>query len=89
MKMDTKKAENEIIDAQMILAFTLHNPDNRLEELITRYGSIIRKVFQTNYVVFTPSTNQRIINVIGDFGSKTLERSKTTVYTYKKALNSH
>ncbi len=84
--MDSKKTKNPLINAEIVLASTLHDTDNRLEESIIKYGSIIRETFQSSSIVVTPSTNRQIVNTLNGLGFETSKGSKTIISAYKKAL---
>lgn len=71
-----------------ILTSTFHDSDNRLKESIVRYGSIVKEIFQSAYIVVTPSTDQQIIDALNALGFRILIGSKTIIGTYKKALKS-
>lgn len=83
--MDSK-TQKTVINAEIVLASTFHDTDNRLEESIIKYGGVIKKTFQSSYIVVTPSTNQQVINTLNNLKFETSKGSKTIISAYKKAL---
>ncbi len=70
------------------LASTLHDPENRLNELAINYGPIIKQMFKTSHVIVTPLTNPKIIKTLKNLEFETSMGYKNTFDTYKKALKS-
>lgn len=67
---------------------TLHDPENRLEELVDEYVGAIEKAFDLSYVVATPSTHQKIVGALDKIGFEVSRGQETIVGAYKKALES-
>lgn len=71
---------------ELVLVSTLHDLENRLDDMITRYGKVIRDTFESSYVVVTPTTHRNIVNILKNLRFKTLTGPKSIPDTYRKAL---
>lgn len=60
----------------IVLASTLHDPENQLKELIIRLGNLIIKTFKSSYIVVTPTTHPRIIKTLETLEFKTSKDQK-------------
>lgn len=71
---------------EVILASTLHEPENRLSELIVRHNKFLEEAFQYSIVVVSPKTHQRVVKLLGELDFKVFEGSVKVSETYKAAL---
>jgi len=69
-----------------VLASTLHDPENRLNESLVKYGPLIKQIFKISCVIFTPLTSPKIIETLKNLKFETSRGAKNNFDTYKKAL---
>jgi hypothetical protein len=71
----------------IVLASTLHDPENRLDKLIRTYGPLIKQIFKTSYVIVTPNTSLNTTKTLTRLGFPISQGSTKAIITYKTALH--
>jgi hypothetical protein len=70
----------------IVLASTLHDPENQLNALVNTYGPLIHETFRTSWVIVTPSTGRKTIETLKSLQFKTSMGSTNVFDTYRQAF---
>jgi hypothetical protein len=70
----------------VVLASTLHDPENRLNEVVIKYGPLIRQLFPTSCVSVTPLTSPSIIETLENLDFHPSRGSNNVCDTYMQAF---
>jgi hypothetical protein len=70
----------------LTLTTTLHDPENRLSNLIEEVGEPLRQKFKGAYIAYTPKTSPRAVASLQDRGYITSKAETTEISTYRTAL---
>jgi len=71
---------------ELVLASTLHEPENRLGDIIIKFGGFITEIFESAHVMLSPATHSDISNALEDFEFNVSRGPKTIDGIYKSAI---
>ena len=70
----------------VVLASTLHDPENRLSQFIRESHQALKHLFKSTIVVTTPNTHSNTLSLLGALDFEVYRGGETVLSTYRTAL---
>lgn len=70
----------------VVLASTLHDPENRLSQFIRESHQALKRLFKSTIVVTTPNTHSNTLSLLGALDFEVYRGGETVLSTYRTAL---